>query len=136
MNENLQAIRQRIVHEDDLMNQRLSALLASQAFLVTAYAITLNAPKEFVKPGYQHTHELLLWYIPWVAIGCVVFIWLGVLAAVMALQHLRALARDVAGPQDLPIFSTVSVRVLGQAAPLVVPFCFLVLWIVLLQAAG
>lgn len=117
------------------MNQRLSALLASQAFLLTAFAITLNAPKEFVKPDYQHTHELLLRYVPWLAISCIAFIWLGLLAAVMALRHLRGLAQEVAGPGDLPIISTAPIRALGQIAPLIVPLCFLLLWIILLPAA-
>ena len=38
-----QLFRSRIEHEDNLIIQRLSWLLASQAFLFTAYAITTNA---------------------------------------------------------------------------------------------
>src|SRR5881628_2698690 len=37
-----QLIRQRIEHEDNLIVQRLSWLVASQSFLFTAYAIVLN----------------------------------------------------------------------------------------------
>ena len=35
-------IQARLSHEDDLVNQRVSWLVNSQSFLLTAYAITLN----------------------------------------------------------------------------------------------
>jgi hypothetical protein len=42
----LEEIRRRIEHEDNLLNQRVSWIVSSQAFLLTGYAILLNAPIE------------------------------------------------------------------------------------------
>ena len=42
--QSLETIRKRIEHEDDLLNQRVSWIVSSQAFLLTGYAILLNAP--------------------------------------------------------------------------------------------
>ena len=64
MNDKLQFIRHRIEHGDNLINQRLSALVGSQAFLLTAFAISLNAPKEFFSPHYEPVHRLLTHMLP------------------------------------------------------------------------
>jgi len=40
--EALESIRYRLDHEDNLVNQRLSWILTSQAFLLTGYAILLK----------------------------------------------------------------------------------------------
>ena len=56
MNERLEALRRRIEHEDNLINQRLSWLVASQAFLLTALAISLNAtPNQSRPPMWRRT---------------------------------------------------------------------------------
>jgi hypothetical protein len=38
-------LRDQLQHEDNLITQRLSWLMGSQAFLFTAYAIVLNGPE-------------------------------------------------------------------------------------------
>ena len=42
MDPDFSLIQARLSHEDDLVNQRVSWLVNSQSFLLTAYAITLN----------------------------------------------------------------------------------------------
>ena len=42
MDPDFSLIQSRLSHEDDLVNQRVSWLVNSQSFLLTAYAITLN----------------------------------------------------------------------------------------------
>jgi hypothetical protein len=42
MDPEIPLIQARLSHEDDLINQRISWLVNSQSFLLTAYAITLN----------------------------------------------------------------------------------------------
>ena len=43
--QSLENIRRRIEHEDNLLNQRVSWVVSSQAFLLTGYAILLNGPQ-------------------------------------------------------------------------------------------
>src|SRR5438094_3012233 len=56
----LESIRRRVEHEDNLVNQRLSWILTSQAFLLTGYAILLNAPLDLRAKNYARHHELLM----------------------------------------------------------------------------
>jgi hypothetical protein len=134
MNDKLQFIRHRIEHEDNLINQRLSALVGSQAFLLTAFAISLNAPKEFFSPHYEPVHRLLTHMLPVAGIASVVVLLLTLLGAVVALHGLRQMADRLTTPEDPPIHSSTFVHWLGQAAGAGVPVIFLVLWIALLVA--
>ncbi len=131
MNDKLQFLRQRIEHEDNLINQRLSALVGSQAFLLTAFAISLNAPKEFYTVRYEPVHRLLTHLLPVAGIASVVVMMLTMLGAVIALRELRKLADRLTTPEDMPIHSSTFVRLLGQSAVVGVPMIFLLLWIAL-----
>ena len=134
MNDKLQFIRQRIEHEDNLINQRLSALVGSQSFLLTAFAISLNAPKEFYSPHYEPVHRLLTRMLPVAGIASVVVLLLTMLGAIVALHGLRKLADGLTTPDDPPVHSSMFVRWLGQAAVVGVPVIFLILWVALLRA--
>jgi len=132
MNDKLHFLRQRIEHEDNLINQRLSALVGSQSFLLTAFAISLNAPKEFFSPHYQPVHRVLTHMLPVAGIASVVVLLLTMLGAVLALHGLRKMADRLTTPEDPPVHSSTSVRWLGNAAVVGVPVIFLALWIALL----
>ena len=134
MNEKLHFLRQRIEHEDNLINQRLSALVGSQSFLLTAFAISLNAPKEFYSPHYETVHRVLTHMLPVAGIGSVVVLLLTMLGAIVALRGLRKLADRLATPDDPPVHSSRFVRWLGQAAVVGVPMIFATLWVALLRA--
>ena len=134
MNEKLQFIRHRIEHEDNLINQRLAALVGSQSFLLTAFAISLNAPKEFFSPRYEPVHRVLTHMLPVAGIASVIVLLLTMLGAVIALRTLHKLADSHAMPDDPPVHSGALVRRLGQAAVIGVPIIFLALWIALLCA--
>jgi len=134
MNEKLHFLRQRIEHEDNLINQRLSALVGSQSFLLTAFAISLNAPKEFYSPRYETAHLVLTRMLPFAGIASVIVLLLTMLGAVVALHGLRKLADRLATPDDPPVHSSRAVRWLGQAGVLGVPLIFLILWVALLRA--
>ena len=134
MNEKLQFLRQRIEHEDNLINQRLSAMVGSQAFLLTAFAISLNAPKEFHSPHYEPVHRVLTHMLPVAGIATVVVLLLTMLGAVVALHGLRTMADRLATPEDPPVQSPKLVRWLGQSAVVGVPLIFLILWLALIAA--
>src|SRR5437868_15278785 len=92
--ETYQLFRGRIEHEDNLIVQRLSWLVASQAFLFTAYAITTNGvtsldPK--ISGRYYEQAVLLFRLIPTVAISVAVLIDISILAALRAIRQIRRL---------------------------------------------
>jgi len=135
MNERLDELRRRIDHEDGLISQRLSWLVASQAFLVSGFAITLNGYSAQLAARERHLHELLLQLIPWSGIACIIAVWLTLFGAIWSLKSLRAQADKSAKPEDLIIYSRAAVRFLGLIAPVCVPAIFLAVWILVLCAS-
>lgn len=132
VNAGLEVIRRRIEHEHDLINQRLSWLVSSQAFLLTGFAISLNAPKAFAREGYADANRLLTLCIPIGALACITVLSLTLVGAIWSLEILRHQALAVSGPGDLPVMNVAPIRWLGLAAPVLVPAIFLSLWMVLL----
>jgi hypothetical protein len=128
--------RSRIEHEDDLIIQRLSWLVASQSFLFTAYAITTNGlntldPKTAGR--FLEQSELLFRMIPTVAICVALLIYISILAALRAIRQIRHLYQLKSLPPDLPPIQTAATtRLLGLAAPLLLPILFVSVWLVLL----
>src|SRR5204862_7901857 len=83
-------LRSRLEHEDGLIVNRLSWLVASQSFLFTAYAIVLNGLGG--PPGSQSVFDRqtgLLHLIPLVGIAAAALIYAGILAAIRAIVWLR-----------------------------------------------
>ena len=131
-----QLFRSRIEHEDDLIIQRLSWLVASQSFLFTAYAITTNGlsglePKTAGR--FLEQAELLFRLIPTVAIGLALLIYISILAALRAIRQMRRLylARLIS-PELPPLQTAAATRLLGLSAPLLLPLLFISVWLVLL----
>ena len=56
---------ERIAREDDSLSQRTSWVVASQAFLVSAQAISLQE----VSKNHMATVEVLVRFVPWAAIA-------------------------------------------------------------------
>jgi hypothetical protein len=133
MNERLDALRRRIEHEDNLINQRLSWLVASQAFLLTALAISLNATPESKPPSYVAANRMLVALLPKAGIACILILGLTLAGAIWSLAELRTQAARIAGPGDLPIHSRRPIRWLGFAAPIAIPGVFLALWLDLIS---
>jgi hypothetical protein len=129
MNEKLEALRRRIEHEDNLVNQRLSWLVASQAFMLTAFAILLNAPLNSLVPAYYAANHLLVSLLPYAAIACVLVIWITLVGAIWSMTLLRAKAAGITLPNDIPVQSPAVIRGLGLVAPIGIPGIFLTLWL-------
>jgi hypothetical protein len=130
-------IRQRIEHEDNLVVQRLSWLVASQSFLFTAYAIVLNGLTTSPQPATAtplHQQMRLSQLIPLVAILTCALIYISIVAAVKAIAGLRRMYRS-RFPSDetgLPGIQTDTLtRTLGLAAPLLLPLVFIGVWLYL-----
>ena len=132
-----QLFRSRIEHEDNLIMQRLSWLVASQAFLFSAYAITTNGlnnidPK--LAGRFLEQATLLFRLIPTVAICLALLIYISILAALRAIRQIRRLYLANPAPPELPpIQTSATTRLLGLSAPLLLPLLFVSVWLVLLM---
>jgi hypothetical protein len=131
-------IRQRIEHEDNLILQRLSWLVASQSFLFTAYAIVLNGlavpPPPPTVAEFIAQQQLLFRLIPVVGALTCALIYVSILAAVRAMRLLRRAYRSRFGQEDAsvpPIQVSAPTRNFGLAAPLVLPLVFVAVWLLL-----
>jgi hypothetical protein len=129
-------IRSQIEHEDNLINQRLSWFVAAQAFLFSAYAILLNAPSQLRVAGFGTQQEILFFLIPVVAIGMSVIIYITITASMLATGNLRRLLKTHMTEKDRALLPPVQghrqTLLLGQASPILIPFLFMISWIMLL----
>jgi hypothetical protein len=79
---------------------------------------------------------MLFFLIPLVAIGVSILIYITVIAAMLATANLRRLLKTHMNEKDSALLPPVQgyrqTLLLGQASPLLMPFLFLVGWIVLL----
>ena len=132
------AVRRQIEHEDILIVNRLSWLVASQSFLFTAYAIILNGPTQLRTAAFQARGELLLKIIPLLAISACVLIYLGICGGIALMHNLRReLARHHAALGDLrpPVQGNTPTLFLAATKarpPLGLPPLFAIAWTILL----
>jgi hypothetical protein len=128
-------IRPQIEFEDGLITQRLSWFVAAQSFLFSAYAITLNAPRDAATQGFRDQQHLVFHLIPVVAVASGVLIYLAIVGGVLAQMKLRGFLRARVPAERLAIFPPIQgmlkTRVLGIAAPLGLPLVFVAVWIFL-----
>jgi len=128
--------REQIDHEDDLINQRLSLLVASQAFLFSVYAVVLNGSAATRGSLFAFQHRVIFWSIPFIATTLCWFISCSIRAAMNAMSHIRerwttyrdsglipACAPELQGEEKT--------RKLGQLAPRLLPYIFIAIWVVL-----
>ena len=126
-------VRGQIEHEDNLLTQRLSWFLASQAFLFSAFAILLNSPLQSRFGGREP--DVFFWLLPIIAIAVGVLIWTGVWAGILAMKQLRRLVSERADLAGFPpIQGKWPTRSMGLAAPVLLPPLFVIVWCVLLIA--
>jgi hypothetical protein len=125
-------IRDQIQHEDHLIVQRLSWLMAAQSFLFTAYAIIANAAPQARNPMSAKQQDLLFNIIPGVACVSDLLIYCSVIAGVLAFYRLRrAYATHISSVKDLPdIEGSTLTRWLGMVSPIFLPLVFLTGWLI------
>ena len=134
--ERYQLFRSRIEHEDNLIMERLSWLMASQSFLFTAYAIATNGLTNatlingdvFVKRLFA-----LERIIPIVAILNSVLIFVSIIAALKAIREVRSRYFDHPDIlKTLPLQASILPRRMGHSAPVLLPLLFFAVWLFLL----
>ena len=128
-------IHRQLEHEDNLMVNRLSWLVASQSFLFTAYAIVLNSVPQAQNAAITPRQELLRNLLPVLGLATSGLIYLGVLAGMCVCTVLRRLLRAHRGRGAIigkVILGTAVTYSLGLAAPLLLPPLFFIAWTTLL----
>lgn len=128
-------IRAQIEHEDNLISQRLSWFVASQSFLFTAYAIVTSNLQSNKLAWVREQQHLLIVLIPTVAVLSCLLIYVTILAGVAAIANLRRCHDsdpDLAAKCLPPVQGFRLTQLLGQAAPLLLPPIFLIVWLILL----
>lgn len=130
--ERYRILREQLQHEDGLTTQRLSWLMASQAFLFTAYAIAVNGPERAKNALIGARQDLLLGIIPAVGLLSTVLIYIGLIAGIMAMFSIQRLARGLfdggEASQFPPLQRGTLTRCMGLAAPLLLSPLFIVVW--------
>jgi hypothetical protein len=124
-------IQTRLNHEDDLINQRVSWLVSSQSFLLTAYAITVNGLAGDDTKPLVHLQRKLLSLLPVVGVTCVLLVVVALIGGLMALSELRSFAATRLPKQELFLISKPKAQFLGVSAPVLIPVAFLLIWGVL-----
>lgn len=134
--ERYQIFRGRIEHEDNLVMQRLSWLMASQSFLFTAYAVVssnLGGSAIDSRTSFAKHMSVLASIIPTVALLNSLLILVGILAAMKAIRGLRRRYESLTGNLEiLPLQTSLRVRVSAFAAPVLLPLVFMAVWLFLL----
>ena len=128
-------VRRQLEHEDGLMVNRLSWLVASQSFLFTAYAIVLNGVPQAQNLAAVGRQELLRSLLPTLGLATCGLIYLGVLAGVRVTNVLRREFRQRRNKEtnlEETILGTATTHALGLAAPLLLPPLFSAAWATLL----
>jgi hypothetical protein len=135
--ERYQIFRNRIEHEDNLIMQRLSWLMASQSFLFTAYAIVTNGLSSGPTAGgnlFVSHLSTLARIIPIVALLNSLLIALSIFGAMKAVRELRhKYHKQGEFLEIIPLQTSRFARCLGLSAPILLPPLFIAVWLYLLM---
>jgi hypothetical protein len=127
-------LRDQLQHEDNLITQRLSWLMGSQAFLFTAYAIVLNGPERPKNALIGSLQDYLLGTVPAVGLLSAALIYVSIIAGVLAMLNIHRFARnlcDDAASRFPPLRGRKLTRCMGFASPLFLPPIFIIVWLLL-----
>jgi hypothetical protein len=125
--------REELRHEDNLINQRLSWLIGSQAFLLGGFATLISASAAAPSPTLGKIQDCMITGLPIAGILGVVASYVTILAAVLHVHGVRKFVGD-RYPHHMPSLQnwhTTYLR-MGLFGPLVTPLIFLAFWVVIL----
>ena len=133
-------VRHQIEHEDDLITQRISWLMASQSFLFSAYAIVLNGLKSGEKTPLESVKLNFYHFLPVAGMLSTALIYASICGGIIAIRKLRktwdsqqVTALSLNRP---PIHSSSLTFLLGQCAPRFLPLALIGMWIYLWLKSG
>ena len=124
-------LKERIDHENNLLMQRTTWVVMSQAFMLTGYAIVLGSVGDGLPSGQARDLKALTLLLPWTAIVSLTLLYVTIIAAVRSMASLRDLLTRC-HPDEHPIILGDRLAFLGgTVAPLLAPATFLFTWIAL-----
>jgi hypothetical protein len=127
-------LRGQLQHEDNLITQRLSWLMGSQAFLFTAYAIVLNGPERPKTALIGSLQDYLLGTLPAVGLLSAALIYVSIIAGALAMFSLYRSAGNLCGDGAAgfpPLGGRKLERYMGFASPFLLPPIFITVWLLL-----
>lgn len=121
-------ICERLDYENSLLVQRTSWIVASQAFLVSAFALCVIGTSN---PHHATTLELMVKLLPWTSIVSLGAFYITISGGLVAMYHLQQIvhARLGDGWEHLLVETRAVPRYAGLVAPVAVPAVFLVTWV-------
>lgn len=108
---------QRLVYENDLMNQRLTWLLTSQSLLFAGYGVILNAKLR------EQANNRIAQTVMTLGASSSFLIWSGIIAAIGAIVRLH----HESGQRDFVVWRWTNV--VGWSVPLLLPLLFMGSWL-------
>jgi phosphatidylglycerophosphatase A len=124
-------LRARLDRETDLLIHRTAWVVGSQAFLFSAYAVSLSGPARAATAALAAKASLLVVVIPWVAVTSLLLLLVTIGAGVTAVIRLRRHTMQT-DPRTRILDEGVGVNIASLTAPLMIPAAFLATWILLI----
>lgn len=134
-------IRGQIEHHDQLVNQRITWPIITQAFFFGAYAILLNAQQEPKSPLFEAEQLLLIWLVPNAALLAGALTYVSIISSLRTIEHLRTHYEDYSrakSPEDVgsklypPIQGPPRLLKLAKLTPIWMPVVFMTAWLIVL----
>jgi hypothetical protein len=122
----------RLDRETDLLMHRTAWVMASQAFLFSAYAVALNGRAGAATPRLASRSDMLIVMIPWLSLVSLMLLYLTIGAGMAALVRLRRHVAPHSAAHVHRFDPGPATRMAGLAAPLLIPLAFLASWLFLL----
>ena len=126
--------REELRHEDDLINQRVSWLVGSQAFLLGGFATLITGVNGGRVPILDEIRNYMLVGLPVAGILGGLANYVTILGAVLHVHGVRRFVANKRPPSHMPSLKswhTLQLR-MGLFGPLVTPLIFLAFWITIL----
>lgn len=124
-------LRTRLDRETDLLIHRTAWVVGSQAFLFSAYAVSLSGPARAATAEIAAKATLLMHVIPWVAVTSLMLLLVTIGAGIAAVVRLHRHTDDT-DPRARVLDEGRVVRIAALVAPLLIPTAFLATWTVLI----
>lgn len=121
--------------ESNLLNQKFSTLINSQAFLFLGYVSLINSPSDLRADFLGVQHHLLLWLFPIVALLMVIFIYFSMISSHVLIKKLINQYSQVLSNSVTNIFSICPDKkliLLSNASIIFLPLLLTIAWVVLI----
>lgn len=126
-----QVFRGQIERELDSVNQRTIWNVISQSFFFSAYAVTLNAPKDPRSAFYASMQDVLIWLLPFAGFVAAFLMIPALAGSLVMIRRLRQqYETELAdqGPWLPPVMKSMVLRGVDNLTPVVLPLAFLLMW--------